>query len=503
MTVADSAKQHHDTIVKEISTTVRKFHERGEKFRIRHGSTNSTRLTASKGQNFVDTITLSNILAVDELQKTCLVEPNVPMDRLVEFTLAHGLVPPVVMEFPGITVGGGFSGTSAESSSFKYGVFDRTINYVEMVLANGDIINCSGSEKTDLFHGAAGSMGTLGVITLLEVQLIAASRYVRTFYYPVTSVSHAVSTIQKLMLDQSIDYLDGILYSPKQGAIIAGRLTDVHLENDPIQTFSKAKDPWFYLHVYDEIRGRPGLPVTETIPLAEYLFRYDRGAFWAAHWAFDYFKTPFNRLTRRLLDSFMHTRVLFTAQDASELSHQYVAQDLPLPFARAVEFIDYTSQTFKIWPLWLCPLKPTPHTAINPLPIIENGASEPMLNVGLWGPGPKHREEFIALNRDLERKLVELSGWKILYAHTFYTEAEFWAIYDRDWYDSLRSKYGATSLPSIYEKVKPYFGAKESIRDRIINTRPLGGLYGVLKTVMSDEYRRGRVSRQKERMTNA
>jgi FAD/FMN-containing dehydrogenase len=67
----------------------------------------------------VDISILSNVLQVDAENYVALVEPNVPMDRLVEATLAHGLVPPVVMEFPGITAGGGFSGTSGESSSFR------------------------------------------------------------------------------------------------------------------------------------------------------------------------------------------------------------------------------------------------------------------------------------------------------------------------------------------------------------------------------------------------
>ena len=46
------------------------------------------------------------------------------MDALVAATLPHALLPLVVMEFPGITVGGGFSGTSGESSSFRHGPFD-------------------------------------------------------------------------------------------------------------------------------------------------------------------------------------------------------------------------------------------------------------------------------------------------------------------------------------------------------------------------------------------
>jgi Delta24-sterol reductase len=77
-----------------------------------------------------------------------------------------------------------------------------------------------------------------------------------------------------------------------------------------------------------------------------------------------------------------------------------------------------------------------------------------MLNIGLWGFGPKNHDEFVRKNRDLERKLKELGGMKWLYAHTYYTEENFWEQFDRPWYENLRAKYNATSLPSVYEKVK-------------------------------------------------
>ena len=79
------------------------------------------------------------------------------MDRLVEETIRYGLVPPVVMEFPDITAGGGYAGTSGESSSFKHGFFNQTINHTEMLLANGDVVRCSENESPDFFHGAAGA----------------------------------------------------------------------------------------------------------------------------------------------------------------------------------------------------------------------------------------------------------------------------------------------------------------------------------------------------------
>ena len=102
----------HEEIVKEISRVVSQFHKLNQPYRIFHGSTNSTRPRPGSTQNFVDISKLNNVLRVDRSTKTAAVEPNVPMDRLVEATLKHGLVPPVVMEFPGITAGGGYAGTS-------------------------------------------------------------------------------------------------------------------------------------------------------------------------------------------------------------------------------------------------------------------------------------------------------------------------------------------------------------------------------------------------------
>lgn len=233
----------HKKAVEAIAGTVRQYYEKGEKFRIFHGSTNSTRQSTSK-KNLVDTSSLSNV-TVNPMTRVAFVEPNVSMDRLVEATLIHGLVPPVVMEFPGITVGGGYSGTSGESSSFKHGFFDRTINSVEMVLADGEVVTISPTEKPDLFHGAAGAVGTFGVTTLIELRLQKAKKFVETTYHPVYSMSEAIKKLHEVTADPELDYVDGIMFSKTEGAIVTGRLTDEKREGISVQRFSGARDPWF------------------------------------------------------------------------------------------------------------------------------------------------------------------------------------------------------------------------------------------------------------------
>ena len=447
----------HRKDVDALADKVRGFYRRGEPFRINHGSTNSTRQSALERSGSIDISHLKYVLSVDVETRTVLVEPNVPMDRLTDTTMKYGLIPPVVMEFPGITVGGGYAGTSGESSSFKYGFFDGTINYVEMILADGEVVTASRTERSDLFHGAAGACGSLGVITLIELQLIEAKKFVETTYHAVAGMPAALEKVQNFIeASDKIDYIDGILFSRDHGVVITGRLTN-HIDNDrPIRTFSSARDPWFYLHVEESI-SKSKNPVKEYIPLEEYLFRYDRGGFWVGHSAFQYFYTPFNRFTRWCLDKFVRTRMLYTALHASRHAKPYIVQDLALPFSSASDFMAFADETFGIYPLWLCPLKQPPQPTFHPhSPVVEatTESLEPMLNIGLWGYGPSNHEAFLKVNQNLERKLRELGGMKWLYAQVFYSKKEFWEIYDREWYDDLREKYRATSLPSVFEKVR-------------------------------------------------
>lgn len=478
----------HDKAVASIASTIRKFYARKEAFRIYHGSTNTTRQSQYQRDRMVDTSGLSNVLKLDTQAKTALVEPNVPMDALVEATLRHGLLPPVVMEFPGITVGGGFAGTAGESSSFRYGFFDRTVNWIEMVLGDGEIVKASKKENSDLFYGSASSFGTLGVTTLLELQLVEANTYVALTYYPISSISEAQTEIEKATSDPSVDYLDGIMFAQDRGVICVGRLTNDVKDGIKTQGFSKATDPWFYLHVERLLRNRTN-PITEAIPITDYLFRYDRGGFWVARYAYKYFITPFNRITRWILDYYMHTRVMYHALHQSGLSSQYIIQDVAIPYSKASNFMAYLETMFGHYPIWLCPLKQSGKTAsTHSLQVEKTNRKMPemMLNFGVWGPGPTKRAEFVAWNKSFEQKVHELGGQKWLYAHTYYSEEEFDEIYNRKEYDALREKYRATNLPTVYDKVKVNVDKEEG--PLFHGVWPLAGLYGVYKAMRGGDY---------------
>ena len=58
-------------------------------------------------------VLVASIAQVDVGAMLMHVEPAVPMDELALQALAYGVVPQVVLEFPGITVGGALSGGAA------------------------------------------------------------------------------------------------------------------------------------------------------------------------------------------------------------------------------------------------------------------------------------------------------------------------------------------------------------------------------------------------------
>ncbi|KAJ6779324.1 hypothetical protein PWT90_02507 [Aphanocladium album] len=497
----------HDAAVSFIAKQVRRFFEINKPFRIYHGSTNSTRTSQRRADNTIDTSQLTHVLSVDVVSRTALVEPNVPMDALVDATLAHGLVPPVVMEFPGITVGGGFSGMAGESSSFRSGAFDATMRSIEIVLPTGEVVRASKTDNAELFWGAASAFGTLGVVTLLEIELREAREYVELTYSLTTNSRDTVRVMEEAAADKATDYIDGIVFSKDATVICIGKLTDEMPKGKAPQKLSRRNDPWFYIRARDvlkQLQRNTAQDATNTvvdyIPLRDYLFRYDRGGFWVAKYAFNYFLTPFNRITRSALDRFMHARVMYRAVHKSGLADTHIVQDVGVPYDAVEDFQSWLDTNFAIYPLWLCPLR-----VQRDSPDAEHGLhaefgrpnAPNLMNFGVWGKVPGDRRAVVAKNRDLERKVQALGGKKWLYAHAYYPEDEFWAHYDRASYDALRHKYHAEYLPSVYDKVKVDVDAEEAAVRATWKTRakhqvkeiwPLRGLYGFYKAAAGGDY---------------
>ena len=368
----------------------------------------------------------------------------------------------------------------------------------------------------------ASSFGTLGILTALRIKLRPAKEYILSRHLPVSSTEDATHVISQHAADPNIDFIDGIMYARDRGIVIVGSLASSHEvpKNTPIQHFSRAWDPWYYLNSearvfprswFSSLTGaRPikGTEAVEAVPIRDFLFRYDRGGFWVARLGFDFLKVPFNWLTRTLVDPVIHTARMYHILHTSGIIDRYVVQDVGVPLAAAPALVDWLDEKWGGYPLWLCPLdvgETAPLFHREYVKAREAGQKQGlMLDVGVWGEAPSGRREALQFNRALEQEAGKLGGQKALYAQAFYTESEFWEIYGKERYDALRKKYCADWMPSVYEKMKTdlsvldeeeesgYGKGRESwgqwLWGRTMDTMFVRAAYGTAHAVLGSEY---------------
>ena len=315
----------------------------------------------------------------------------------------------------------------------------------------------------------SGSYGSLGLLTAIKLKLIPAKKYVLLEYIPVKRLE--ILKLMEIKSKQDIDFFDGIIFDRNKAVIIIGKFIDQ--ENASLQTFRKAADPWFYMHA--EKITRKNERVKEVIPLVDYLFRYDRGAFWMGDYFFKILKIPGgnNFFTRFIFNNVLHTRKMYEGLHKTHYDQQFFIQDFYVPLKNTKKILDYVKENLEIYPLWLCPLRSTK----NPEKLSPNYISgDLILDIGIWGQTEKTKANPVDVNKEAEKICSQLGGRKMLYAHAYYTLKEFWKIYDQKWYKRLREEYHAEKVfPDIYEKTHVSGKNKPALRK---------GIFQMIKAVL-------------------
>jgi len=403
---------------------------------------------------------LYDILEIDAQARTVRVEPLVTMGQLTGTLLPLGWTLPVVPELDGLTVGGLIMGFGVESSSHKYGLFQYICAAFEIVTADGQLLHCTATENTELFHAIPWSHGTLGFLVSATLKLIPARRYVRLHYQPVRGLDRILESFEAASRDPAHhDFVEGLMYDRDSAVIMRGALTDDVPSGGRINAIGRWYQPWFYRHVRGHLeRDAEGV---EYVPLRQYYHRHTRSYFWTMEEIIPFGDHP---LFRWLLGWTLPPRVSLLKYTETETTRRlrerlHVIQDLLMPMTTLKASIDYLDERYGIYPLWLSPMAIYADAGragfVQPYPRGDGSQDELYVDVGVYGsshrPGFDNRREL----PPLERFVIDHHGYQALYATTMLSRDAFRRMFDHTAYDRLRAKLPlcTQAFDEVYDKV--------------------------------------------------
>lgn len=184
-------------IVKEVKAL-------GEKLWIRSAGHSSNHLVLSPaGGSVLLTRELDQIVEVNEDEMTATVQSGMISAQLDDHLSTRGLGLPIIGDHNHITVGGFASVGGISPASNRFGLFVDTIERIEYVNWDGDVITASRTENADQFFAVLTGRGQHGVIATITVKIIKVDKYVTVLkndehhYFDVTSfIKGAGATIR-------------------------------------------------------------------------------------------------------------------------------------------------------------------------------------------------------------------------------------------------------------------------------------------------------------------
>lgn len=401
----------------------------------------------------LDVRAFNEVLHVDPVARIAVVEGMTTYADFVKATLVHGLMPAVVPELKSITVGGALAGIGIESSSFRFGLVHETILSVDVLRSDGSIVTARpDTAYADLFYALPNSYGTLGYAIQVTVQLVPVKPYVKLTHTPFSDSTAYFEHLQALCAAHSplheqalATFVEGCVFSKKQLVITQAQCVD----EVPYQSH------YTYRHIY----YRSLLSRTEDyLSVADYIWRWDADWFWCSK----VFGME-NRFLRLLLGPWMLHSTRYTR--LMRLFHQNrflkklakwflpksesVIQDVAIPVQHAAAFFDFMATDIGIWPFWNCPVRSYQN---KPFSLFSLKQDQLYINFGFWGMIPSQHPEG-HYNRLVEQRVMALGGVKSLYSSVYYSETDFWKMFDKTAYDAAKKKYDPKGrFGQLYEK---------------------------------------------------
>ena len=377
-------------------------------------------------RKMLDMSQFDNILSVNHDSIT--VESSVTIKTILEYLVPLGKTLQVTPDMGHLTAGGIVAGVGGGSSSFRYGYFHEALTQFDIVVTNGDVLTCSRTENSDLFHAVPNTLGTLGYIIRMTFKTRKCSPYVQTNNKQYRSAKDYFQAIDTLMADETIDFLDGTIYSSSLFVLVIGRYKEVL--DGPLDNFINDKVYW------KAIKTEP----SHWFKTLDYIYRWDTDLYYTSLILPEWMNSSaIRKCVPQVLIPWVKKLLPYVGVDNNI---EDIVADVLIPFKHKLTFFEWYDCNIGLYPLYICPAQALEGFTFWP--------NDLLCDFGI-GYGIECANA-IQKTEDIERKMIEFGGRKLPYSRVRMSESDFWKIYDRNKYLSLREKYGE-KFPSLYTKL--------------------------------------------------
>jgi cytokinin dehydrogenase len=160
------------------------------------------------GGILLDLNSLDRVLSIDAAVPQADCQAGVTWETLVRQTIAAGLIPPVLTNNLGVTVGGTLSVAGLGVASFRHGAQGDNVAEIEAVTGAGDVVVCSPGTERELFDAVRSGMGQFAIITRARLGLRPCLPKARTYHLLYDDLQALMRDAELLIEQDRVDDLE-------------------------------------------------------------------------------------------------------------------------------------------------------------------------------------------------------------------------------------------------------------------------------------------------------
>ena len=154
---------------------------------------------------------LNSILDFDINNGVIECESGISINELLNSIIPKNWFLPVVPGTSFVTIGGAVANDIHGKNHHKLGSFGNSILSFEILRSDGEILNCSPSENSNLFYATIGGLGLTGLILSIKIQLIKINNpYINSGSQRFYSLSEffAINSEMERKYDYTVSWVD-------------------------------------------------------------------------------------------------------------------------------------------------------------------------------------------------------------------------------------------------------------------------------------------------------